>query len=112
MNRSADSEFLVQVKIDLLAPEHGGRPNAIESGYRPLIRVDTGGGVETVVGLAELALDAPISPGTSGRGILHFSKRVAPVVRPLLRPGSIFKLSEGNHVVATGRVLDKSVAAR
>lgn len=85
------------------ATDAGGRSRPIVDGYRPLCIVGSLDG-ETVVGLCELHLDNPISPGESGVGRLSFDVAVSDTVRALLRVGSTFDLAEGHTVVATAEV--------
>jgi translation elongation factor EF-Tu-like GTPase len=85
------------------ATDAGGRSRPIVDGYRPLCIVGSLDG-ETVVGLCELHLDNPISPGESGVGRLSFDVAVSDTVRALLRVGSTFDLAEGQTVVAAAEV--------
>jgi hypothetical protein len=93
----------LDVHLDVRATDTGGRSRPIVDGYRPLCIVGSLDG-ETVVGLCELHLDNPISPGESGVGRLSFDMAVSDTVRALLRVGSTFDLAEGQTVVAAAEV--------
>jgi hypothetical protein len=90
------------VTLDLLLdarPNHGGRSRPIVDDFRPLCIIDGRNG-ESTIGLCELHLDAPISPGESGVGRLSFDVTVSEDVRELLRVGSVFDLAEGRRRIA------------
>ena len=93
----------LDLHLDVRATDAGGRTLPIFDGYRHLCIVDSLDG-ETVVGLCELHLDNPISPGESGVGRLSFDVAVSETVRALLRVGSTFDLAEGRTVVAAAEV--------
>jgi translation elongation factor EF-Tu-like GTPase len=93
----------LDIHLDVRATDAGGRSLPIVDGYRPLCIVGSPDG-ETVVGLCELHLDNPISPGESGVGRLSFDLAVSESVRALLNVGSTFALAEGRRVVAAAEV--------
>jgi hypothetical protein len=93
----------LDVHLDVRATDTGGRSRPIVDGYRPLCIVGSLA-VETVVGLCELHLDNPISPGESGVGRHSDDAAVADTVRALLRVRSTFDWAEGQTVVAAAEV--------
>src|SRR6266436_5150375 len=93
----------LDLHLDVRATDAGGRSRPIVDGFRPLCIVGSLAG-ETVVGLCELHLDNPISPGESGVGRLSFDVAVSETVRALLKVGSTFTLAEGRIVVAAAEV--------
>lgn len=95
----------LEIQLSLLTREQGGLPVPIFNGYRPLCIVARPGDGELVIGLSELQLDQPISPGQIGKGVLAFDRTVESEVRSLLSPGVHFSLAEGNRVIAKAQVL-------
>jgi hypothetical protein len=59
---------------------------------------------ETTIGLCELQLDQPISPGGSGIGRLSFDAAVSETVRARIRVGSTFELADGLKRFASAEV--------
>lgn len=57
------------------------------------------------IGLCELETPVPIEPGRGGRGTLIFDERVASEALQAAKEGVAFEMAEGDHVVATARVL-------
>jgi hypothetical protein len=95
--------LILTVRLDLFAPENGGRPHAISSGYRPVILVSPTDGEQVSIGLCELRLTDDLQPGGSGEGRLAFDVAVSDVAESLLQVGSSFALAEGTHPIGAGR---------
>jgi hypothetical protein len=93
----------LDLHLDVRTTKAGGRKTPIVDGYRPLCIIDGPNG-ETIVGLCELRLDKPISPGESGVGRLSFDVAVSDDIRTLLRVGSTFEMAEGRTPIATAEV--------
>jgi len=94
----------LDVSVDLLPTDGGGRIQPIASGYRPLCVIAAPDGDERIIGLCELRLDDPIAPGKSGGGRLRFDVAVSDDVRALLRVGSRFDLAEGAKRIGSAEV--------
>jgi len=92
------------VRIDLLATAQGGRIRPVGSGYRPICLIPVTDGPDAMVGLCELSLDNPLTPGEIGPGRLKFDRAVSELVRSLVRVGSQFALAEGNHPIGHAEV--------
>ena len=92
------------VRIDLLTTAQGGRIHPIGSGYRPICLIPVTDGPDAMVGMCELSLDNPLTPGETGVGRLKFHRAVSELVRSLVRVGSRFALAEGNHPIGQAEV--------
>jgi hypothetical protein len=94
----------LDVHLDLLPSNAGGRSHPIATGYRPLCVIKGPGGDERIFGLCELQLDGQLAPGDSGEGRLSFDISVSDEVRALLRVGSRFLLAEGARQIGSAEV--------
>jgi translation elongation factor EF-Tu-like GTPase len=92
------------VRIDLLTTAQGGRTHPVRSGYRPICLIPVTDGPDVMVGMCELSLDNPLTPGETGVGRLKFARAVSELVRSLVRVGSRFALAEGNHPIGHAEV--------
>jgi translation elongation factor EF-Tu-like GTPase len=93
-------EPLIEAEITFLRSEEGGRTGPAYAGYRPAIYYDDDeGGWDAVY---DWETDDPILPGATLRARVCF---VSPEAhRGRLYIGKEFRLQEGSHVVALGRV--------
>lgn len=102
---ASDINLRFQVQIHLLAPDEGGRPTPIITGYRPVCLATDEAQVETAIGLCELELHGEVRPGETGEGVLGFSAAVSDLARTLLSVGSEVALAEGRQVVGKATVV-------
>jgi hypothetical protein len=100
-----DFGVALTVRIDLLTAAEGGRTQPVRSGYRPICLIPVTDGPDEMVGMCELSLDNPLTPGETGAGRLKFHGTVSERVRSLVRVGSRFALAEGNHRIGHAEVL-------
>jgi len=93
----------LDLHIDMRSTAAGGRQSPIADGYRPVCVIDGPNG-EAMIGLCELQLNHPVSPGNSGIGRLSFDISVSEQIRGLLHVGSRFALAEGPRRIAEAEV--------
>jgi translation elongation factor EF-Tu-like GTPase len=90
----------MEAEITFLRSEEGGRTGPAYAGYRPPIFYDDDEGRWNAV--YEWETDQPIQPGDTVRAQVCFVSPEAQ--RGRLYVGKEFRLQEGSHVVARGRV--------
>lgn len=92
-------------RINLKSAEEGGRRWSIEGRFRPLCHFTAADGGTAVIGLCEVTLPNPLSPGGATTGRFLFDRSVSVQVRELARVGSTFGVAEGPHVIGIAEVV-------
>lgn len=103
--------WIVEVDLEVVGPDAGGRTTPIRSGLRPLWRpVET----EELGGLCELeVVDASeLLPGQSGQARLKFAPEVSPALEAArVKPGATLVLMDGPKF-ELGRATVKAIRSR
>jgi hypothetical protein len=103
--------WILDVDLELVAPESGGRTGPVRSGLRPLWRPIESTELEglcevEVIGAEELL------PGQSGKALLKFAPEVAPALTAArIEPGRTLVLMDGPEY-ELGRATVKAVRSR
>ena len=99
----------IEVEIEYLPTEHGGRSTPVKSGYRPQFYYDghDWDGVQTFEGIEW------VSPGGKVKAFISFLSPAEHVGK--LYPGKAFLIREGNRILGYGsviRVLELEASAK
>ncbi len=98
----------MEVCLEFLSTDEGGRATPVRSGYRPLLRFASAGELYGMVEVVFL-VDEWVEPGGSASARIRLA---APEVLPALEAGDEFEVLEGLRVVARGRVIDPPTITR
>lgn len=107
-SQRAMSDVWMEVRLEFLSTDEGGRATPVRSGYRPLLRL---AGAGELYGMAEVVflVDEWVEPGG---GSLARIRLGAPEVLPVLEAGDEFEVIEPPRVVARGRVINPPTITR
>ena len=94
----------VKAHVHLTAPELGGRPDGIYSGYRPNHNFGGPEAPDFYLGQIETLGGEDIAPGCEGTIKVRFVFR--PELRELLRPGREWRLQEALRLVGVAKVIE------
>jgi translation elongation factor EF-Tu-like GTPase len=102
------SDAWMEVRLEFLSTDEGGRATPVRSGYRPLLRLV---GADDLYGMLEVVfvVDEWVEPGGSALARIRLA---TPEVLPVLKAGDEFEMLEGHRVVARGRVIHPPTITR